>query len=233
VTLSATGLDIDITGVEAKSGGLSADARVQLAERAARPTSPASPWPARPPTWRACRRCAWARPSSPCRRAPSCRPPAAPRPPWPTSSPRPPPARARIADLYCGVGTFTFRLAEIAPVHAADSAPEAWRPDRGAGRRARPQGRHRRARDLARRRCWPTTCATPTSPSSTRRAPAPWNRPRAGRLGVARVIGVSCNPATFARDARVLIDAGFRLERVLPVDQFLWSPQWSWWGVHP
>jgi len=48
---------------------------------------------------------------------------------------------------------------------------------------------------------------------------------------VARVIGVSCNPATFARDARVLIDAGFRLERVLPVDQFLWSPHIELVGV--
>ncbi len=57
--------------------------------------------------------------------------------------------------------------------------------------------------------------------------------PRAGAMAqagqiaasvVARVIAVSCNPATFARDARILVDAGFRLERVLPVDQFLWSP---------
>ena len=35
---------------------------------------------------------------------------------------------------------------------------------------------------------------------------------------------VSCNPATFVRDARQLVDAGFRIERILPVDQFLWSP---------
>jgi 23S rRNA (uracil1939-C5)-methyltransferase len=48
---------------------------------------------------------------------------------------------------------------------------------------------------------------------------------------VARVIGVSCNPATFARDARTLIDAGFRLERILPVDQFLWSPHIELVGV--
>ncbi len=40
---------------------------------------------------------------------------------------------------------------------------------------------------------------------------------------VARVVGISCNPTTFARDARILADGGFRLERVLPVDQFLWS----------
>ncbi|HEY9216625.1 MAG TPA: RNA methyltransferase, partial [Phenylobacterium sp.] len=44
------------------------------------------------------------------------------------------------------------------------------------------------------------------------------------RSGVGKVIGVSCNPATFARDASVLIEAGFRLSSVLPVDQFLWSP---------
>jgi 23S rRNA (uracil1939-C5)-methyltransferase len=38
-----------------------------------------------------------------------------------------------------------------------------------------------------------------------------------------RVVGISCNPTTFARDARVLVDAGWRLEHVTPVDQFLWS----------
>ena len=48
---------------------------------------------------------------------------------------------------------------------------------------------------------------------------------------VARVVGVSCNPVTFARDARVLLDAGFRLTRVLPVDQFLWSPHIELVGV--
>ena len=37
------------------------------------------------------------------------------------------------------------------------------------------------------------------------------------------VVGVSCNATTFARDARILLDAGFRLERVTPIDQFLWS----------
>jgi len=51
------------------------------------------------------------------------------------------------------------------------------------------------------------------------------------RSGVSRAIGVSCNPATFVRDARTLIDAGFRLERLKPVDQFLWSPHVELVGV--
>jgi 23S rRNA (uracil1939-C5)-methyltransferase len=42
---------------------------------------------------------------------------------------------------------------------------------------------------------------------------------------------VSCNPATFARDGRILADAGFRLIRVTPIDQFLWSPHLELVGV--
>ena len=45
----------------------------------------------------------------------------------------------------------------------------------------------------------------------------------ASRVG--KVVGVSCNPATLARDARILIDGGYRLERVVPVDQFLFSAE--------
>ena len=44
-------------------------------------------------------------------------------------------------------------------------------------------------------------------------------------------ISVSCNPATFARDARTLLDGGYQLERVTPVDQFLWSPHLEVVGI--
>ena len=42
---------------------------------------------------------------------------------------------------------------------------------------------------------------------------------------VPKVVAVSCNPATLGRDARILVDGGYRLTRVLPVDQFLWSAE--------
>src|SRR4051812_28888009 len=125
VTLTDTGLDIDISGVEAKSGGLSADARVQLAERAAEADFA---------------RVTLAGEAAYLARMPQVRL-------GPALVALPPGAflqatrgaetamadfvaeacagASRIADLYCGVGTFTFRLAEIAPVHAADSASEA------------------------------------------------------------------------------------------------------------
>ncbi len=233
VTLTDTGLDIDITGVEAKSGGLSADARMQLAERAAAADLA---------------RVTLAGDMAFLARAPSVRlgparvslPPGA----FLQATPGAEAAMAafvaeaaggatRIADLYCGVGTFTFRLAAIAPVQAADFAPAAIAALIAA--RASAPGLKdiaADARDLVRR---------PMLAEELRKTDvAVFDPPRAGaaeqaaelaRSRVARVIGISCNPATFARDARMLIDAGFRLDRVLPVDQFLWSPHMELVGV--
>ena len=233
VTLSDTGLDIDITGVEAKSGGLSGDARVQLAERAAEADFA---------------RVTLAGEVAYMARSPQVRlgPAVVSLPPGAfLQATRDAEAAmaefvagaaagaSRIADLYCGVGTFTFRLAEVAPVHAADFAAEAVQALTAALAGAPGlKGVTAEARDLVRR---------PVLAEELKKTDvAVFDPPRAGaaeqtaelaRSQVARVIGVSCNPATFARDARTLIDAGFRLERVLPVDQFLWSPHIELVGV--
>ncbi|MGA0604563.1 class I SAM-dependent RNA methyltransferase [Phenylobacterium sp. VNQ135] len=233
VTLTDTGLDIDITGVEAKSGGLSADARMQVAERAAEadfarvtlagevayqarsalvrlgPATVALP----PGAFLQATRGAEAAMTEFVAKSAA--------------------GATRIADLYCGVGTFTFRLAEIAPVHAADFAPEAVAA-LGAVLASLP-GLHAvtpEARDLVRRPMLAEELKkTDVVVFDPPRAGAAEQTAQLARSAVPRVIGVSCNPATFARDARTLIDAGFRLEAVMPVDQFLWSPHIELVGV--
>ncbi|WP_288757075.1 class I SAM-dependent RNA methyltransferase [uncultured Brevundimonas sp.] len=131
----------------------------------------------------------------------------------------------KIADLFCGAGTFTFPLATVAPVIAADASKAGIEALKAGVRSAKGlRAITAEARDLFRR---------PLTPFDLKGCDAiAFDPPRAGAVEqtaqiagtkAAVVVGVSCNPQTFARDARVLIDAGFRLERVTPVDQFLWS----------
>lgn len=233
VTLTASGLDIDISGVERRSGGLSADARVQLAERAAeadfaRVTLDSEvAYQARSPQVRLGPAVVRLPPGAFLQATPQAEAAMA------AFVAEAATGAARIADLYCGVGTFTFRLAQIAAVHAADFAPEAVGALTAA--LATAPGLHgvtAEARDLVRR---------PVLAAELKKVDvAVFDPPRAGaaeqaaelaRSAVARVVGVSCNPATFARDARTLLDAGFALTRVLPVDQFLWSPHIELVGV--
>ena len=47
--------------------------------------------------------------------------------------------------------------------------------------------------------------------------------PALAASSVPRIAYVSCNPGTFARDARLLIDGGYTLDRITPVGQFRWS----------
>jgi len=233
VTLTDSGLDIDISGVERRSGGLSADARVQLAQRAAEAgfarvtLDGEAAYLARQPQVRLGPATVALPPGAFLQATAEAEAAMA------AFVAREAAGAARIADLYCGVGTFTFRLAGIAQVYAADFASEAIAALTGA--LAAAPGLHgvtAEARDLVRR---------PMLAQELRKTDlVVFDPPRAGaaeqagelaRSAVARLIGVSCNPGTFARDARILIDAGFTLERVLPVDQFLWSPHIELVGV--
>jgi 23S rRNA (uracil1939-C5)-methyltransferase len=129
----------------------------------------------------------------------------------------------RALDLFAGVGTFALRLAERSTVHAVESDKAALvalaRASGDAGTSLKPISTE--ARDLFRR---PFTAAE-LAPYDV----VLFDPPRAGAEAQAReiaasvaprVIAVSCNPQTFARDARLLIDGGYALERVVPVDQF-------------
>jgi 23S rRNA (uracil1939-C5)-methyltransferase len=139
----------------------------------------------------------------------------------------------RIADLFCGVGTFTFPLATVAPVYAADSAAPAISALNSAIASAPGLKPIRaEARDLTRRPVLAMELKkTDLVVFDPPRAGAAEQTAEIARSKVSRVIGVSCNPATFSRDARVLIEAGFSLDRVLPVDQFLWSSHIELVGV--
>lgn len=233
VTWTATGIDVDVTGVERKSGGLSADARMRAAEAAsagdmARVTLAGEMvYQARQPMVRL---------------GPATV--ALPAGSFLQAVPQAEAAMAafaveavaganRIADLYCGVGTFTFRLAMAAPVLAADSAAPAITALRAATASApglKPITAE--ARDLARRPMLAQDLAKVDAVVfDPPRAGAYEQSGEIGRSKVAKVVGVSCNPVTFARDAKILIEAGFTLERVLPVDQFLWSPHVELVGV--
>lgn len=131
----------------------------------------------------------------------------------------------RIADLFAGCGTFGLALGARAALHAVEGDASALAALAGAARRAGLGFVTTERRDLE---------ARPLLAAELKRFDAVlFDPPRAGARaqvehlagsGVPLIVGVSCNPATFARDARILVDAGYRLERVLPVDQFVWSP---------
>ncbi|MCA0202505.1 MAG: hypothetical protein LCH56_17035, partial [Proteobacteria bacterium] len=131
------------------------------------------------------------------------------------------PARGTFADLFSGCGTFSGAMLARGPVDAFDSVEPAVRAlDKAKG--VHPLRVQRR--DLGRQ---------PLDADETKRYDAVvFDPPRAGAeeqakalaaSNVRRIVGVSCNPVTFARDARLLIAGGYRLDSVQVVDQFTWS----------
>ena len=132
-------------------------------------------------------------------------------------------ARAKnIADLFCGVGPFALRLAAKSRVSAFDSDAGAITAlQKAAASASGLKPVRAEARDLFRR---------PLIPQELRDYDAVvFDPPRQGaqaqvlQLAASKVpvvVAVSCNAATFARDARILVDGGYKFERVTPVDQF-------------
>ncbi|QOZ80340.1 RNA methyltransferase [Bradyrhizobium sp. CCBAU 53351] len=130
-----------------------------------------------------------------------------------------------VLDLFCGVGPFALRLAEKARVTAYDNDAGAVAALAKAARTPGLKPIKAEPRDLFRR---------PLVPPELRDFDAVvFDPPRQGaqaqalKLAASKVpvvIAVSCNVATFARDARLLIDGGYRLEAVVPVDQFRHTP---------
>ena len=129
-----------------------------------------------------------------------------------------------VADLFAGVGPFALRLAEGAKVMAADNDEDAVAALRAAAKTPRLKPITVERRDLFQRPFLARELAGLDA--------VVFDPPRQGAEKQARalaasqvpiVIAVSCNPATFARDARILAEGGYRLTRVTPVDQFLYS----------
>ena len=141
-------------------------------------------------------------------------------------------ARA-VGDLFAGCGTFTFALARRSRIDAVEG--DAAMVDALKLAASKAQGLKSvtaEHRDLYRRPLLPTAL--------DRFDAVVFDPPRAGaaaqvaqlaKSSISRVVGISCNTATFARDARILCDAGFQLDRVMPIDQFLWSAHVELVGV--
>ncbi len=128
-----------------------------------------------------------------------------------------------VADLFSGLGTFAFALAGPRKVLAVEAARDAHLACKAAAN-ARGVPVLAMHRDLFR---------NPLQADEAGRFGALLlDPPRAGAReqvaqiaasGAKRVAYVSCNPASWARDARVLVDSGFKLEKLRPVGQFRWS----------
>jgi 23S rRNA (uracil1939-C5)-methyltransferase len=233
VTVTATGLDVDVTGVVAKGGGLSADARVRASEAASAmdlarlSLAGETLYGARSPMVRfgtalvALPAGGFLQASAEAERVMAEAVVAALA------------GAPRVADLFCGAGTFTFPLAEQSGVLALDGSEAAITALKGGrATAANLKAIDTEPRDLFRR---------PLLAVEMKKLDAVvFDPPRAGAQeqasqiagsAIALAVGVSCNPQTFARDAGILIAAGFRLESVLPVDQFLWSSHVELVGV--
>lgn len=131
----------------------------------------------------------------------------------------------RVADLFAGIGTFALRLAEKSRVTAAELEPSAVRAlTRAAQTTSGLKPVEAAARDLFRR----PFMAAELKPFDA----VLFDPPRQGaeaqarelaKSGVPDIVAVSCDANTFARDAKILVAGGYKLDVVTPIDQFRYS----------
>lgn len=141
-------------------------------------------------------------------------------------------AAKQLADLFCGVGTFALRLAERGKVLAVDGDKPAIAALEQAAKTPGLKRVETLARDLFRRPLVAAElkhCAAVVLDPPRQGAEA--QARELARTSVPRLVYVSCHPASFARDARILCAAGYRLVRITPVDQFRYSAHVELVGV--
>ncbi|MBP2447122.1 class I SAM-dependent RNA methyltransferase [Rhizobium leguminosarum] len=131
----------------------------------------------------------------------------------------------RIADLFAGSGTFSLRLARIGRVHAVEAEAKALAALDHAARNTpglKPVTIEKRdlfRRPLMTQEFKPYDAVVFDPP----RAGAEFQCKELARSGVKKIAAVSCNPLTLARDLAILVEGGYRITGVTPIDQFLWT----------
>jgi 23S rRNA (uracil1939-C5)-methyltransferase len=128
-----------------------------------------------------------------------------------------------VLDLYAGLGTFSFALAQDGAVHAVEGDAAAVAALTQAAAHMPRLTVERRDLDheplsSAELAPYATVVFDPPRAGARRQAEA------LAASAVGTIVAVSCNPATFARDAALLVAGGYRLEKVTPIDQFVWTP---------
>jgi 23S rRNA (uracil1939-C5)-methyltransferase len=132
-----------------------------------------------------------------------------------------------VADLYCGVGTFALRLAERSKVLAVEaskpaihSLDRAWRETAGRLKEIKTETRNLERSPLGFMELKHMDGLVIDPP----RAGAELQTRQIAKSRVRKVAAVSCNPATLSRDLEILIEGGFKLKSITPVDQFRYTP---------
>lgn len=129
-----------------------------------------------------------------------------------------------VADLFAGLGTFALPLSRNRRVYAAEGARDAVLSLKAAADRAQRfvavdhRDLFRRPLETAELDRFEAVVLDPPRAGAKEQMAA-----LAAATKLQRIAYVSCNPSTFARDARLLVEGGWRLERITPVGQFRWS----------